>query len=202
MSLNVKNFGGRRAAPTHDHSDVGDGGDQIDAQDITANNSFTDPSGTTFTGSMGSIWNEDGNSPFSLLGGSVTANLADTYDVWLVLIEIVDTNGNNPDTFFTVNGDTGTNYDVREADGSLSTGFSRVRINDNTTANHKSQTAIMISGRWSSIWTAGMQMGDSAAKTFTSALNENVASPLSSIGIERSEGIEGDFTVRAFGRDL
>jgi len=163
--------------------------------------------GKDATDLSGGLWNEDGNSPFRVSGGSsVTANLADTYDIWYVIYTVNNPSSSDYNLYLRVEGDSGTNYNEYFADGSVVIDRSRFRP-QRVYSNNFQPGAVTMDGRWgrfASYNSVGPTVAGRNVPPGTLGHNDAVSSPLTQISL--SEGGNGpnnsDFDVRVYGRDI
>lgn len=170
----------------------------------TINNSVTYPDGTVVTDSPGGIWEEDGNSPVSISGkNSETVNLSGSYDLVMVSISQPENETTNEDDLeIQVNGDTGTNYDVVNNDGSISADESSVSPLILDDGGEPGYAIIKICGRWKGKCVGeiiGGAIGGAYAKGFN---NTSVTSPLSSITVFTDAGNNFSADLEILGRDI
>jgi len=153
------------------------------------------------------FWVEDGNSPFTTTGdGDLTANLADTYDLWRIEVtsQNSDLSGNgtfsirlnsaslNEYTYFTADGAATENV------GSISPTFAFVDSGEGVS------TAFNITGRWPSNGFATVTFDQTTVGSQSIAPvtfgNVDITAPLNQISF--SVPANADITLRAYGRNI
>lgn len=144
----------------------------------------------------GSGWVEDPNSPFTASSaGSLTCNLANTYDEILVRVNLTDAGY----IYITVNGDTTANYEYVGSDGNVSTGQSDWEA----TFAGGSKLSFHMLGKWVEDTAWGAQQlypssgGDFTSATNTVAGNSNISSPVTSFTV--NPDFTTDINVRVWG---
>jgi len=186
------------------------GSDSITAENLaTSGASGTVPTsqgdGTLAMDAIEEYWVEDSNSPFMANNaGSLTATLADRYDVWKVHIltenAVVDASGTYGFGF----NDAGSNaYTVYEADGTVKTDEPDIESAVQYDADGVGiNTTVKIQGEWNSVATASIEQSSVSSGSDAPVISANIStsSPLQSITVNIA--LESDITVRAFGRNI
>lgn len=195
----------------HASSHGSGGADTVDAGDLGGSSGTggqvleTDGTAAGWADVSGSFGIEDGNSPFTASGTSITTTFADTFDYWSVFLEADDPSDGAGQTHVDLqaNGDTAANYDYIDVSGTETTGQAQVdnvlRIATSAVAQ---RTKLDVTGRWGARWAGTVQLGESRANLTHVFENASISSPLSSLTFISDAGATMDWRVRAFGIDV
>lgn len=146
-------------------------------------------------------WTEDGNSPQTENGANNSKYTISTKrDIYKVFVTASDQATSNNDLSMIVDGDTGSNYDQIDYDGTTTTNASDTGPLLSMQSGATQHIIVTMVGNWGVDWRLqNNTYGRVAGAVFVSR-NTNISSPLDSFTVQR--GASTDWEIEVFGRDI
>jgi len=149
-------------------------------------------------------WTKDGEVSHS--GSSeVTHTLNAEYDVVKIVLTNMDGGGLGHKLTMTVNGDTGTNYDLSLGDGSTQSGSASIPMGYINDGNRHPAGEVTLTGRWNDAFAHGWGnfggAGTANGDTAVSSKNTNVSSPLTQFTLSESQDVNWSGKIEVYGRE-